>query len=359
MDNPTRRNFLKTTSAAVAAAAVAKSVNAYPRPRSEKEKWARLASNCYACREVFTRNCFNPGEANAEEGAKKVQKKYGAITLLDFPQFTRDNFEGIYSIDLLAGLFGDINDLSMFKKHTSYWADTSSEVLAFDPSTPSAKKWLDKLADKFVQTGVNGYHLSNDFPQHIADLDDGKRKAGIADAKIWLEAASRIGVKAMRINTAGPHIAPQPEDSTGLPRNDELEKYLEKAILSYRELAEYGEKKDVIVTIENHWGLTANPINSRIIISEVDHPYLEACPDFCNWENKYMLYHALDDIMPYAHTIVHAKYWDRWENLDIERCVKILNKHNFQGKISLEYEQGPWNGIEGTRKLAEAVTAAL
>ncbi len=358
MDISTRRNFIKATSAAVAAAAMAKSVNAFPRPRSEAEKRGRLASNCYACREVFSRDCFNPTQLPSEE-AKQVQKKYGSITLLDFPQFTKDNFQGIHTMDLLAGLFGDINDLSMFKKHTTWWAGQPTEILAFDPSTPSSQKWLDKLTDQFVKTGVSGYHISNDIPQHIADLDDEKRKAGIATAKVWLEAASRIGVKAMRINTAGPHIAPQPEASTGLPRNDELEKYLEKAILSYRELAEYGEKKNVIVTIENHWGLTANPINSRIIITEVDHPYLEACPDFCNWENKYMLYHALDDIMPYAHTIVHAKYWDRWENLDLERCVKILNKHNFQGKISLEYEQGPWNGIEGTKKMAEAVAAAL
>jgi len=358
MDKPTRRNFIKTTSSIAAAAAVMKAANAYPRPRSEDEKRARLASNCYACREVFSRDCFNP-EAPPSAKAKQVQKEYGTITLLDFPQFTKDNFPGIYSIDLLAGLFGNINEPSMFKKHTTWWAEQPTETLAFDPSTPSSRKWLDELVDQFVKTGVSGYHISNDIPQHIADLDDEKRKAGIADAKVWLEAASRIGAKAMRINTAGPHIAPQPEASTGLPRNDELEKYLDKAILSYRELAEYGAKQDVIVTIENHWGLTANPINSRIIISEVDHPYLEACPDFCNWENKYMLYHALDDIMPYAHTIVHAKYWDRWENLDIGRCVNILNKHNFQGKISLEYETGPWNGIKGTRKLAEAVTAVL
>jgi len=358
MDNHNRRTFLKTTSAAMVAGSAVTTLAAYPRPRTEAEKRARLASNCYACRDVFSRDPFNPAQPPSED-ARKIQKKYGSINLLDFPQFTRDNFPGIRSIDLLAGLFGDISDPSMFRKHTTWWGGNPTETLAFDPEAPSAGKWLDELADRFAKTGVSGYHISNDIPQHIADLDDEKRKAGIADAKVWLKAASRIGVKAMRINTAGPFIGPCPEVVNGLPRNDMMEQYLEKAILSYRELAEYGEKVNVITTIENHWGLTANPINSRIIITEVDHPFLEACPDFCNWENRYMLYHALDDIMPFAHTIVHAKYWDRWENLDIERCVRVLNRHNFQGRISLEYETGPWDGIEGTRQLADAVVKAL
>ena len=358
MSKPSRRSFLKTTSATAAAGALFSTASAFPRPRSKKEKLSRLASNCYACRDVFTRDPFNPSVAPSKE-ARKIQEEYGSVTLLDFPQFTRDNFPGISSIDLLASLFGDEKDSSMFRKNTVEWAGDQVEMPAFDPTAPSSLKWMDKLADSFARTGVKGYHISNDIPQNISDLDDEKRKAGVAVGKEWLKAASRIGVKAMRINTAGPFIAPQPRINGGLPRNDLIEKYLDKAILSYRELAEYGEKMDVVVTIENHWGLTANPINTRIIITEVDHPCLEACPDFCNWENKYMLYHALDDMMPFAKSIVHAKIWDRWENLDIERCVKIINKHNFQGKISLEYESGPWNGIEGTRKLAEAVTGAL
>lgn len=358
MRSTNRRDFLRTTSAAMAAAVADTRATASPRLRSDEEKRARLASNCYACRDVFSRDPFNPTQPPSP-GARQLQKKYGSITLLDFPQFTRDNFPGIRSIDLLAGLFGDVSDPTMFRKHTTWWAGNPTDTLAFDPEASSSRKWLEKLAGRFASTGVAGYHISNDIPQHIADLDDQKRRAGIADAKAWMTAASRIGVAAMRVNTAGPFIGPCPEAVNGLPRNDLMEKHLEKAILSYRELAEYGDTVNVTVTIENHWGLTANPINSRIIIAEVNHPRLEACPDFCNWEHKYMLYHALDDVMPYARTIVHAKYWDRWADLDIERCVRILGKHNFQGKISLEYETGPWDGIEGTRRLADTVVKAL
>ena len=67
------------------------------------------------------------------------------------------------------------------------------------------------------------------------------------------------------------------------------------------------------ITIENHWGLCANPMNIRIIMDEVNHPYCECTPDFCNWENEYHLFHGLEAVMPYTHTHVHAKYWDRWK----------------------------------------------
>ena len=53
------------------------------------------------------------------------------------------------------------------------------------------------------------------------------------------------------------------------------------------------------VTLENHWGLTANPINIRAVIDGTNHPYCEASPDFCNWEHEYLMYNTLKDLAPY------------------------------------------------------------
>ena len=61
------------------------------------------------------------------------------------------------------------------------------------------------------------------------------------------------------------------------------------AIESYKEMADYGGNLGINVTLENHWGLAADPMNIRTIIDEVNHPYCEASPDFCNWEHDYML----------------------------------------------------------------------
>ncbi|MEZ5366981.1 MAG: hypothetical protein R2748_32740 [Bryobacterales bacterium] len=72
-----------------------------------------------------------------------------------------------------------------------------------------------------------------------------------------------------------------------------------------------------------------------------------------------MLYHALEAVAAVRHTTVHAKYWDRWDNASTSRCVEILNHNGYRGKIALEYEEGPWDGVEGAQRLMRDVLAAL
>jgi sugar phosphate isomerase/epimerase len=276
-----------------------------------------------------------------------LKKKYGEITMLDFPQFTRDTFPGVRQMDLWSSLFGDVTDASMY---------AGSE---FDPATASGKKWLDQLASRIATTGVRCHHVSNNAPRNICDLDAELRNRGIAVAKIWLDACARIGARSMRVNTGGPRIVPGATAATGYPRNDEIVKLLGNAIGSFREMADYGAKVGVKVTIENHWGLSADPMNVRIIMEELNHPYCEASPDFCNWEHEYMMFHGLEALAPFTHTTVHAKYWDRWANNDVQRSVRVLERARFQGIYALEYEAGPWDGVEGSRYLLKEVLAAL
>ena len=126
------------------------------------------------------------------------------------------------------------------------------------------------------------------------------------------------------------------------------------------EMADAGGNLGIRVTIENHWGLAAEPANVRTIIDEVNHPYCEASPDFCNWEHEYMLFNGLKMLAPYAHTHVHAKYWDRWgDRNDVQRSTRIMLAAGFRGTFALEYEQGPWNGVEGAQYLYREVLTAL
>ena len=41
-----------------------------------------------------------------------MKKKYGEITMLDFPEFTKKTFPGVYQMDLWSSLFGDTDDAS-------------------------------------------------------------------------------------------------------------------------------------------------------------------------------------------------------------------------------------------------------
>jgi hypothetical protein len=116
----------------------------------------------------------------------------------------------------------------------------------------------------------------------------------------------------------------------------------------------------VVVTFENHWGLAADPMNLRIMVDSVNHPYCAVTPDFCNWEHEYMLFNGLRALAPYSVSNVHAKYWDRWgDKNDVQRSVRVMLEGGFTGTFALEYEAGPLNGVEGSKYLYDEVLAAL
>ncbi len=356
-DGSGRRDFFRIAGKGVATAGALLAVaspDAAGASSAEKSKTAKIASNTYAVRHLFKRMSRYRSQS---EKIQKLQARYGTITMLDFPQFTKDTYPGVMKMDLWSSLFGDTEDDSQFGERV--WRGKKRRG-DFDPSRPSSKRWLDKLATNIAKTGVTATHISNNAPRNICVADEAKRREGIRVAKAWLDAAKQIGVLSMRVNSGGPRIVPGAEVvGRGYPKNDAILPYLRHAIESFRELAEYGEKVGVKVTIENHWGLTAHPMNVRIILEEVDHPYLEASPDFCNWEHEYMLYHGLKALIPYAKSMCHAKRWTRYPNVDIARCVGILKEANYPGYIALEYESGPDDPVQGTLKLMRDVVAAL
>ena len=351
-----RRDFFKTAGAAGIALSPAQGAQtAKTRPLTEKEKLARLASNTWPIRYIFkSRTGFGRNKKN-----DALKEKYGEITMLDFPKFTKDTFPGVTRMDLFSGLFGDVTENSMYVDVPLLVGAATRVTQEFDPSSLSGKRWLDKMAKQMAATGTTCQHISNNAPRDICEPDVEKRKAGVEVAKKWLDGARIIGAKSMRVNSGGPRLAPCAVATADYPKNEDLAKYLGFCIESFKEMADHGAKVGVKVTLENHWGLTANPINIRIIVDAVKSPFCEASPDFCNWEHEYLMYNGLKDLAPYAHTNVHAKYWNRWKDNDVRRSVKIMTDAGFEGTFALEYEDGPWDGVEGSKYLYKEVLAAL
>jgi hypothetical protein len=361
-----RREFFK---AAVGLATAGLLVSGQPSSANETaatidSRRKRIASNTYAVRHLFKRRVSPPRAGLSEARKSRIEQferttselkaKYAEITMLDFPQFTKDTFPGVVKMDLWSSLFGDVDDPLQFTAS----AGRGRTRRGFDPSKPASKRYLDQLANKAITTGVHVKHISNNAPRNLSDTDEERRKEGVRVAKVWLDAAKQIGATSMRVNTGGPRIRPQAVIDGGYPRDLEVVQYLNFGIQSFKELAEYGEKVGVKVTIENHWGLAADPMNIRIIINEVNSRFCEASPDFCNWEHEFMLYHGLDVLIPLATSMCHAKRWTRYPNVDIARCVEVLNRNNYQGDIALEYESDG-DPVQGSLKLMEDVVAAL
>jgi sugar phosphate isomerase/epimerase len=396
MNSLDRRDFLKSAGAGLTAASVILSPReqALAQADAEKNRLGRIAACSYPIRYIFKNRAGGgrgagagggrgagappaaagagqPGAPGADAAPAAAQppatprvtnggwttaqmkEKYGEITMLDFPQFTKDTFPGVTHMDIFSGLFGDVTDDSMFAGRT------------FDPMSPSGRKWLDQLARKLVTTGTKVQHISNNAPSNLAGPDETLRKAGVDVAKRWLEGCAVLGVKSMRMNSPqalGPSIRPNaiPRSSDNYPRNLDIIPLLNAAIESYKEMADYGGNLGIRVTFENHWGLAADPMNIRIMLDTINHPFCEASPDFCNWEHEYMLFNGLKALAPYSHTNVHAKYWDRWgDRNDVQRSTRIMLAGGFKGTFALEYEEGPLNGIEGAKYLYKEVLAAL
>ena len=159
-------------------------------------------------------------------------------------------------------------------------------------------------------------------------------------AKRWLEGCAVLGVKSMRMNSPqalGPSIRPnaiRARPGDGYPRNLDIMPLLERGHRVVQGDGRLRRQPRHQVTFENHWGLAADPMNIRIIIDEVNHPYCEASPDFCNWEHEYMLFNGLKALAPYAHTNVHAKYWDRWgDKNDVQRSTRDHARRRLQGHV--------------------------
>ena len=112
-----RRTFLG--GAGAVAAALGLSAPAAPAATlSEKEKLARIASNTWPIRYLFeSRTGFTRNPQ-----VQDLKRKYGEITMLDFPRFTKDMFPGVTRMDLFSGLFGDVADDSMFVRYRCWWA---------------------------------------------------------------------------------------------------------------------------------------------------------------------------------------------------------------------------------------------
>lgn len=369
-----RRDFLKTAGAAgLAFTAGPKGVlgqSAPPpnpgvpvRPKSERIK--QIASCSYAVRQLFKISWVNvTPEMNEADRARygkeneesaQLKKKYGEISMLTFPEFTKKMYPGVIAMDVWDQLFGDPDDDSQFFHQ-------NGRRTRFDPSAVSSKRYLDKLADNCVKTGVYVRHVSNNAPRNLSDQPEEARLEGIRIAKLWMDAAKQIGARSMRANTGGPSVIPSPKQVVGTMgghyQNYDVLPYIERCIKSFRELAEYGEKVGVKITIENHWGISSNPAIVRIIINEVNSPYCETSPDFCNWDLEYLCYYGLELLIPLATSMVHAKRKVVYPNVDINRCVQILNHNHYHGNIALEYEAGG-DPAQGTLKLMNDVVDAL
>jgi L-ribulose-5-phosphate 3-epimerase len=206
------------------------------------------------------------------------------------------------------------------------------------------RAYLQKLKRTAFVNGVDLICLS--IHQDFVDPSAEERQKNIDHTIKCIELAYQMGIPAIRLNSGRwntirsfdelmqargvePVLPGVTEDEGFKWCIDAIEKCLPKA-------AECG----VILALENHWGLTRTPEGLLRILNAIDSPWLGGLMDTGNFlEDPYP---KLEMIAPTT-VFVQAKTYQgggEWYTLDLDykRIAAILNKVNYRGYISLEFE---------------------
>ena len=177
---------------------------------------------------------------------------------------------------------------------------------------------------------------------HIVDLghggrpfyhpDKAKRQAAIEFGKMGVDVALAIGSPSVRQHING---------SPGMTADVDL------AAESLGELAAYGEKKNIVINLENDAPVSESPFFLVAVIEKVRSPYLRGLPDFANSMNlgrgAEENYKGVAAMFQHVFNMAHVKsvYVDhkgQAQTVDLARLFGIARQAGYRGYFSMEVE---------------------
>ena len=219
-----------------------------------------------------------------------------------------------------------------------------------------------KAIENFVSKSLaesQKYDLDNvlimiDGEGRLSNKDETKRKLAVENHNVWVDAAAKLGCKAIRVNLYG-------------TTNQQLWKEL--SVKSLMSLSEHASKSNINIVVENHGGLSSNAGLLMEVINAVNLPNCGTLPDFGNFciakeegvcVNEYDNYKGVQEMMPKA-LAVSAKSYDfdtqgNETKIDYKRMLNIVLEAGYDGYIGVEYEgkrMPAEDGILHTKRLIE------
>lgn len=245
------------------------------------------------------------------------------LQLIDFAAFARDQF-GVDAIELNNIFFAD-----------------------------RAAAYLKKVRASADAHGVTLVNIAVDEKGDLASDDANERELGFTSYSAWIPIAQEMGITAIRANSGGKNIT-------------DPNRAVAQCTESFKRLAEVGRKHGVQILMENHWGLSGDPMRMTQVLKNVQASHgkdsVAALADFGNWPDTIDRYEALKMIMPLAKG-VHAKVLDIDETLnhpkfDHAKCLKIARDAGYDGYLGIEYE-GAGECVEGVKRSVKMLTGLL
>jgi len=182
--------------------------------------------------------------------------------------------------------------------------------------------------------------------QGFVTPDEAKRQSNVDRTLAQIEVAHELGIPTMRVNTGRWRTSKSFDE---LMKNRGLEPRLpgytdddgfKWVIDSFAKCIDAAAQAGVVLGLENHWGLGLTPEGVLRVVDAIDSPWLRVTLDTGNFLED--PYDRLDKLASKT-VLVQAKTYyggGHWYTLDLDyaRVGKILDRHDYRGWISLEFE---------------------
>ncbi|MDP9158957.1 MAG: sugar phosphate isomerase/epimerase [Acidobacteriota bacterium] len=205
--------------------------------------------------------------------------------------------------------------------------------------------YLDALREALASAKVHAVNIAVDIEPSFYDADRVVRRKAVNYAKQWVDVAARIGSPGIRTSNSQ-----SGKSSPSLPL----------VVESLKEVASYGESKNVVVNLENDNLVSEDAFFVVKVIEAVNSPYLHALPDFGNSMmsgNASFNYRAVEAMFQHAFGICHVKDGEtnaqgKRVDIDLQRTFNILKSSGYRGYCSIEYD-GAGDPYAATQDLIE------
>lgn len=199
-----------------------------------------------------------------------------------------------------------------------------------------------QLKAAFDRAGVHVVNIPVDVRVRTCGPSPEEREASLQTWRNWVDVAVVLGSPSIRVHL--PPIHADPACVVG----------------ALNQLAEYGQKKNIVINMENDNPRSENAFRIVGVIEVVDSPFLRALPDFANSRqlgDEAYDYRAVTAMFAHAYNISHVKDEEvvggKVLRVSLPHTFDIAKKANYRGFFSMEFD-APGDPYAGTQRLLEA-----
>ncbi len=242
------------------------------------------------------------------------------MTNLDFPRVARREF-----------------DIDCIEFVDEFFADKATDMA-----------YLKELKKRAEGEGVTMGLIMLDTNGPLGASEKSVRDKAVEKTFAWIDAARFLGCHTVRVNARGA------DDPT------ELRRWI---VESCRRLADHAAERKLNVTIENHGGLSSDPVWLASVMKAVDRPNFGTLPDFGNFPPNVDRYDAVEMLMPYAKAVSAKASRFTSDGLvaetDFFRMMRIVRDGGYTGHVGVESgsrtQAGEADAIRKTRDLLRRI----